>query len=122
MAAGARILGVETFELTMSAAQTQMGDLPGFRDAGEVISTAGSSEAPRLTGRLAASLTVTKEQRGSATITSPLVYAVPIHWGRPAHNIAANPFVMRAADLTESRWVSELERSAQRVLDKVRGI
>jgi hypothetical protein len=122
MPTSAKVLGVPSFVATMTVAQAKMRDLEGFHDAGEVVAVAGSDEAPRLTGALAASLTVTKEQAGSATITSPLVYAVPIHWGRPAHNIAANPFLIRAADVTESRWVDVLEKSAQRALNSVRGV
>ena len=122
MAAGVQIRGAPAFIASMSAAARTMADLPGFTDAGEVIAAAASDEAPRLTGALAGSLQVIKEEKGSATVTSPLVYAVPIHWGRPAHNIAANPFITRAAEQTESRWVDALEHSAQSTLDKVRGI
>lgn len=121
MPAGAQILGYPEFVATMAVAAATMQDLPGLLDAAKELAVAASSEAPRLTGRLAASLTAVKETRGAGTVTSPLVYAVPIHWGRPAHNIEANPFIMRAADASD-RYVGELEKSAQRTLDKVRGI
>ena len=122
MPTSVNVLGSAEFNATMSVAQMQMADLPGFADAGQELAHAGRNEAPRLTGRLAGSLMVTKEDRGSATVTSPLVYAVPIHWGRPAHNIEANPFLMRAADREQSRIEHALEHSAQSVLNRVRGI
>ena len=108
---------------TLSAASYSLDDMPGFADVGEIVAGASSDAAPVLTGALAGSMTSTREGgKNTATITSPLVYAVPIHWGRPAHNIRANPFVMKAADETEDRQVSALEHDAQRILNKVRGV
>jgi hypothetical protein len=94
----------------------------GFEEAARIVASAASGEAPKLTGALAASVVGEVTGRNLATITSPLVYAVPIHWGVPSHNIAPNPFVTRARDATEDRWMRALEGNAQHVCDQVRGI
>jgi hypothetical protein len=66
--------------------------------------------APVLTGRLAGSV------RGSGTAAaavvrvggSAIVYGGPIHWGWPAHNIAAQPFLVDAGTATQPVWVGTM--------------
>ena len=121
MAEEVRIQGAARLASTLDTAAAKMGDLPGIADAAGIITSAGRAGAPRLTGRLAGSLASSRSGKNAAQMTSPLVYAVPIHWGRPAHDIAANPFLVRAAEQTETQWVGAVEKSAQDVLDRVQG-
>ena len=121
MAVEVRVLGEARLASTLDGAAKKMGDLPGFSDAAQIINAGAISAAPRLTGRLASSLRSSRSGPNRAQMTSPLVYAVPIHWGRPAHSIAANPFYVRAADSTQSQWSGAVEKSAQKVLDGVHG-
>lgn len=121
MAVEVRVLGEARLSSTLDGAAKKVGDLPGFAKAAGVISSASSSGAPRRTGRLASSLTSRRSGPNVSEMTSPLVYAIPIHWGSPAHNIAANPFYVRAAEQTESQWAKAVEKSAQDVLDGVQG-
>jgi hypothetical protein len=108
---------------TLGNAARDVADLrDGFDAAGQIVAAAGAAEAPVLTGALAGSLRGARAGRNAATITSPLVYAGPVHWGRPAHNMAANPFVLRAADLTEDRWTGAIVDDAQRVCNSVQGV
>jgi hypothetical protein len=116
---GVTVVGETELLSTMARAEKALPDLD-TSDAATVILHAIPGTAPRLTGRLAGSFrTGTKDKR--ATITSPLVYAVPIHWGRPAHNIDANPFVVRAINQTETEWLHALEKSGQKICDGVKG-
>jgi hypothetical protein len=115
MATSVKVVGEERLQATLRQAAKQLGDIDATA-AAATITAAVPSTAPRRTGRLAGSFT-----SGKGTITSPLVYAVPIHWGRPAHNIEPNPFVYRAADRTEAKWVGDLEKSGQRICDDVEG-
>jgi hypothetical protein len=110
-----KVVGEDRLQSTMAGAIKALGDIDATA-AAATITSAVPSTAPRRTGRLAGSFT-----SGKGTITSPLVYAVPIHWGRPAHNIEANPFVYRAADHAQARWVADLEKSGQRICDDVEG-
>jgi hypothetical protein len=116
-----RIVGEARLISTLDGAAKDLADLPGIEDAAKIITAAGSAGAPRRTGRLAGSLRSARSGPNVAAMTSPLVYAVPIHWGRPAHSIAANPFLIRAADQTQTQWSKAVEHSAQAALDKVQG-
>jgi hypothetical protein len=49
-------------------------------------------------------------------------YAPPIHWGWPARNIAAQPFVSQAAQATESQWLPVYLHDVQQALDRVKGV
>jgi hypothetical protein len=113
--------GAPRFEADLDRAARELEDLrDAATEVARVVRSAGSSESPRRTGALAASLT-SSAGRNLSTITSGLVYAIPIHYGRPAHGIEANPFLMRAAQKTEPVWTGIYERSVQRVADSVRG-
>jgi hypothetical protein len=119
-----RIIGEARLVATLEQAAKLIADMSdGFAKAGEIVSSAGASAAPRRSGRLASSVAPVRGGGGpgTATITSPIVYAVPIHWGRPAHNIEANPFLIRAADRSESQWLGALEADAQRICNDVEG-
>jgi hypothetical protein len=106
---------------TAARAAREIADMSaGFEGAARVLASLSSDAAPRRTGRLAGSLR-SAGGKGSATITSPLVYAIPIHWGRPAHNIAADPFIFTTARRSESQWLEPLEKDAQRIADGVEG-
>ena len=114
--------GAAELASTLAIAAAAFEDLQeGFTAAAEIIQRAQSSAAPRRTGRLAGGMQLRYEGRNSAMLTNPLVYAVPIHWGRRAHNIEANPYVIRAADRTETAWNRAIEDDAQRTLNGVRG-
>lgn len=62
--------------------------------------------APKRTGRLAASGQRSGNPvQASVTFGGPQVpYANPIHWGWPAHNIKAQPFLTTAVDRSEPAW------------------
>ena len=121
MAASITLKGAARLEGDLDRAGRQLGDLrDAARDTARLVASAGSAGAPRRTGALAASLEPTAG-RNLSSITSALVYAVPIHWGRPAHHIEANPFLYRAAQRTEPAWAGVYERAVQKVADSVKG-
>lgn len=117
-----RVIGAKELAASLNKAARDVADLQdGFAEAGRIASAAGSATAPRRTGRLAGSVRANPEGRNSTVITSPVVYAVPIHWGRPAHHIEANPFLVRGVDRSEPQWMHAIEADAQRVCDQVKG-
>jgi len=116
------VKGAAELVATLAIAAAAVADLEaGFTAAADIINHASTAGAPRRTGRLAGAMTMKYDGRNSATLTNPLVYAVPIHWGRPAHSIEANPYVVRAATTTEHMWNRAIEDDAQRKLDEVHG-
>jgi hypothetical protein len=115
MATAVVVKGADALVSTMDRAAKALPDMD-TTEAARAIAARIPASAPRRTGRLAGSFV-----SGRDTITSPLVYAVPIHWGRPAHNIERDPFVYAAADASESQWSAALERSGQKICDGVHG-
>jgi hypothetical protein len=119
---GTELKGSDHLAATLDTAARKTADMAeAAREAAEIVAAAGAAEAPLLTGRLSGSLRVTTSGRNTGTITSPLAYAVPIHWGRPAHNIAPNPFLIRAAEREETDWTHAYEAALQRNMDAVKG-
>lgn len=92
-------------------------DLPGelrgaLRDAADVVAGQARREAPRRTGRLAASIRP-GTSGARAMVRSPLPYAGPIHWGWPQQGIRANPFIERAADAKAPAALEQLADSVE---------
>lgn len=91
--------------------------------AAQIVATAAAAGAPRRSGRLAASV------RGNRAVSraqvraggAALPYAGPIHYGWPAHNITAQPFVTDAAQRTEPTWRAAYEAGVQQAVDNVAG-
>lgn len=91
--------------------------------AAAVVAGAASAGAPRRTGRLAASVRGNKAV-GRAQIKAggaAVPYAGPVHYGWPAHGIEGNPFVIDAAQRTESLWLPAYAEDLQRVTDRLAG-
>jgi hypothetical protein len=114
------ILGLPEFVSTLDTAASKIETLDDVNaDVSQMMLAEGSGAAPVYTGALAASFRASvKDHR--PTITSTLVYAVPIHWGRPAHNIARNPFAIEAIAAADPAPV--YDPGIQRILDRVRGV
>jgi hypothetical protein len=102
-------------------------DLTDLKDANartaSIVANAAASRAPRRTGRLAASV------RGNRAVGSAVVraggaavpYAGPVHWGWPAHNIAAQPFISSAAVDTQPVWLPAHAADVAKAVDKLAG-
>ena len=54
---------------------------------------------------------------GKATVP----YGGAIHWGWPARDISANPFLTDAAKQTEPTWTAQYLADINKILDRVRG-
>ena len=88
-----------------------------------LVTAAAKGRAPKKTGRLAGSIRGSKAKT-SVTIRAggaSLPYAGPIHWGWPARNIAANPFISDAATSTESQWVALYFKEIESIVGKIKG-
>lgn len=119
MAGSLKVVGEDALQSSLARAEKALPDLDSTPAATAIVARIPGS-APRLTGRLAGSFSATtQDKRG--TITTPTVYAVPVHWGRPAHNITANPFVFRAVTAAESAITEALTSAGQKICDGVRG-
>lgn len=84
--------------------------------AARIIAAAARPRTPRLTGRLAASIT---PGPGRVDVTAP--YAGVIHNGWPAHHIAGRPFVTQAAEASQPAWLAAYTAQIDRAVSRVRG-
>ena len=114
-----KVTGEAELVRTMDRAAAQLPHLD-TEEAAKIIAARSQTTAPRRTGRLAAGTRAARTLTGS-TITNPVVYAVPIHWGRPAHNIDPDPWISRAAEQSEREWTAAVEHQGQKICDTVRG-
>jgi phage gpG-like protein len=106
------VRGADRLARTSAEAADELRDLTeANRRAAEGIREATSP--PRLSGRLAASLTVTASPT-EGTVGSDLVYAPVIEFGWPAHGIEARRFLSNAAD---ARWNETIDVYADYVDD-----
>lgn len=119
MVAQVKVVGAANLDRTLSAAAKKLPDIDAYEAATAVVADV-PSVAPRRTGRLAGSFRPARQGKRS-TITTPVVYAVPIHWGSPRKGIRRDPFVYDAANSAEGRMTAALERSGQKICDGVHG-
>lgn len=85
------------------------------------VASAAAARAPRLTGRLAASVRGNRAV-GRAQVkagSAATAYAGPIHYGWPARGIEARPFVIDAAEATEATWLPVYQAALERVVDQL---
>ena len=94
------------------------------RAAASVVVGAARGPAPRRTGRLAASVRTAGTTPTRAVISAgraSVPYAAPIHWGWPARDIPAQPWLSLAAQATEPRWITEYYDHMESLIASVRG-
>lgn len=94
------------------------------RAAANVVVGPARIAAPKLTGRLAASVRVGATQKAGIVRAgrASIPYAGAIHWGWPARGIAAQPFLSDTARATEPEWLREYTEHVDDVLDQIRGL
>lgn len=119
------VAGLDNLVRTLKRAGGDINDLKdAHKRAGQIVQSAAAARAPRLSGALAGSIKSARQQR-RARVTAGgarVPYGPAIHWGWPARNIAANPFISEAAQDTESEWRRGYEHDVQKAVDNVRGI
>lgn len=122
MSARVTVEGLPELRRALRRFQGDVADLKAANtQVAATVAAAGATLAPRRTGRLSGSVRGNRAA-GRATVTVPRVrYAAPIHYGWPARNIEGQPFLIDAAQQTESVWLPAYERAVQTAADKVGG-
>ena len=121
MTNGVTVEGADTLNRTLRAASADLADME--RPAGttaRLIANRARVGAPRLTGALSASVTPSTD-KGTAEVTSGLVYANRVHWGYAAVGQRAQPFITDARAQTEGQWMDAYQDEAERILHTVQG-
>lgn len=116
------VKGLKTLVRTMRKAGEDLSDLKDVHQmVGNMVVAVAQQLAPKRSGALAGSIRAGRLASGVSVKAggAQIPYAGPIHWGWPARNIEANPFLTNAAAQTESQWsdlyFSELEKIIERV-------
>lgn len=122
-AAGAvRVEGARELRRALKAAGDDLGDLKDANQAAaKIVLGEAAPHTPRRSGALAATGRVNRAA-GKANViygNAKVPYGPPIHWGWPARNIKAQPWVTEAADASQPQWLQAYNDAVQKVLDKV---
>lgn len=119
-----RVEGLGKLRRELRAVAGDLDDLKtAHATAAALVAAAAAARAPRRSGALASSI---RGNRAASRATvrgggARVPYAGPIHWGWPDRGIPARPFVVDAAQATESVWLAAYERDVDAALDRVRG-
>lgn len=119
--------GAARLRKTLRAAGDDLADLKMAHGmAGMIVAAEGVHAAPRRPGsNLLASTVRFGATKTSATIragnNTTVPYALPIHWGWPARNIRAQPWLTEAAQQTEPQWLPHYEQAITRAVNKIEG-
>ena len=134
--AGIKVEGVKQLRKTLTQAGESLGDLKdAHKEAAQIAARASADLAPRVTGRLAASV------RGAGTKTAGVVragkaavpYANAIHWGRRFWSNREHPrrtrsvvrgalFISHGAQNSEGRWLPVYEQALDKSIKLVKGL
>lgn len=119
-----QVRGAKELRKSLKAAGDDLAELKTVHQAvGNMVVGAARGLAPTRSGALAGSIRASRLAGGVALKagSGSIPYAGPIHWGWPARNIKATPFIMDAAMATESEWVGLYEEELNKILDRIEG-
>lgn len=119
-----RVEGARRLRATLKAAGVSVQDLKdAHKEVADLVARAAAPAAPRASGALADS--VRTAGTASAAIVraggARLPYAGPIHWGWPARNIRAQPWLADAAAETDTAWQGVYLQAVEAIIATVEG-
>lgn len=116
-----QVRGDKQLAATLHAYAGHLENLGGpNRAVGSLISARGRVGAPRVTGRLASSVTDASDD-SEAVAGSGLVYAPRVHWGYSRTGERGNPFLVRSAEASVPAAEEIYARHVSAGLRMVRG-
>ena len=116
------VRGLDNLKRTLGAAERDLKDsAEADRNAAAVVAAAARVRAPKVTGRLAASVRPVPAPPGYGVMVGT-VYGGVILNGWAARNIRANPFVTEAAAASLPAVTASYHRNIDQSLSKVKGI
>jgi hypothetical protein len=124
MADQIRVEGAAELDASARAASADLADMSRAQgQAGDYVAQVARGMAPVRSGALVGTIRAeraTTEVR--VTAGGPGVpYAGPIHWGWPARNISAQPFLVNALDQAETSVVGIYADEVERTVAKIHG-
>ena len=120
-----RVEGLAKLQRELKQAGEDVQDLKdASTKAAQIVLAEAKRTAPVRTGALKKSLrkSVTKTSAGVLGGKALVVpYAQPIHWGWPKRGIRPNPWVSRAAVMTQAQWLPAYIAEIDKATAKVKG-
>jgi hypothetical protein len=117
-----RVEGARELRRALKAAGDDLADLKDANQAaaGIVLAEAGT-RVPRRSGDLARTGRVNRAAAKANVLygSAQIPYAAPIHWGWPARNIKAQPWVTDAATASQPAWLQAYADAVQQVVKKL---
>lgn len=119
------IRGLSRLAKTMKKAEMDLSQLKDLnRAAAGVVEDAASSATPRVSGALASTLRSTGTNSAGVVRAGrkAVPYAGVIHWGWPAKNIKAQPWLVDAAKRSEPVWLDTYLDGINKILNNIEGV
>lgn len=121
MSTSITVEGDERLRATMSHAADDLADMATVgRSAGEVVRARAASNAPKVTGRLAASVRASSTA-SEVVVASSIAYAARVNYGMPSVSQPAQPFMSDALRDTESAVIAMYSRRVDGAISHIRG-
>lgn len=123
---GIRVDGGRQFRSTVKRAVGDLGDLKAtHKEAADLVAREAKPDAP--TGK---TLKLQGSVRAAGTASAAIIraggarvrYAGVQHFGWPARNIKAQPFITEAAQRTEPQWADIYADGVQTILNRIKGV
>jgi HK97 gp10 family phage protein len=117
-----RVQGLNDLVRTMRKAGVDMADLKqANKAAGSIVATRGKAVAPRLTGKLAASIRPSKTARKAVVRAggSTLRYARFQEFGTVKNR--AHHYLWGSAEYTQPEWLPQYELEMTRIIARIKG-
>jgi hypothetical protein len=119
------VTGARQLRRALKDAGVSVQDLKDAHKAvAEDVARASAPRAPRRTGALAASVRPSGTQAGALVRAGngrTVPYAAPVHWGWPARNITAQPWIYRTAEDRQPQWEDQYLRALEAIIRTVEG-
>jgi HK97 gp10 family phage protein len=116
------VQGLNRLVSTMRKAGIDLADMKeANRAAGEIVATEGKREAPRQTGRLAASIRPAKQARRAVVRAGGggIRYARFQEYGTKKN--AARHYLYGSAAKTQPQWMAAFERDLEKIIASIQG-
>jgi HK97 gp10 family phage protein len=114
--------GLRALVRKLEQAGTEVSDLKqAFNRIANIVVYEAKALAPKRSGALAASIRAANSKNKSVIRAggARIPYAMPIHWGWPRRNIAAQPFMNDAIESKRQAVMDQFELELRRLVAKL---
>lgn len=121
---GVEVVGARKLRSTMKRAGQDLSDLKAVHSkVAAFVADKAAARAPRRTGRLAGTVRGNRAAASSRVMAGrqSVPYAKVIHWGWPARNISAQPWIQDTARDTETQWLLMFQAGIDAAIKRVEG-